>query len=320
MPEPGKVRPSIGPAPHYRRTGCPTTSEHRRRCGNGIRRSPGRDRRRWLCRRSSSSSPARHRASHAIIESRLMPGRRSMPAGCGGLRRRDCDAAMVACRENITSSIAARTWAPASTDLVICQAIAGANIFPRLLRPGPRQRRRARSRPRQAIDQVRKQPRSNAMLGVDIDYQAIGKTRGSMRLVSVTVRLALHAPPPRGWGRHRRPLSASRLPPRPPAPAAGTISSIRMTSRVCTNCCRCSLSGRAFDRLDLDETNARMPTPGGSTDQIIDAINRVRIDGKPGVQRSASQREPCQRAARSDQYVQIVDILITSSSSPTNRN
>ena len=186
-----------------------------------------------------------------------------MPAGCGGLRRSDSDAAMVACRENITSSIAARTWAPASTDLVICQAIAGANIYPRLLRPGPRQRRRARSRPRQAIDQVRKQPRSNAMLGVDIDYQAIGETRGSMRLVSVTVRLALLAPPPRGWGRHRRPLSASRLPPRPPAPATATISSIRMTSRVCTNCCRCSLSGSAFDRLDLDETNARMPTPGG---------------------------------------------------------
>ena len=113
-------------------------------------------------------------------ESRVMPGRRSMPAGGAGLWPRDSDVAMVAYRENITSSIAARTWAPASTDIVICEAIAGANIFPQPLRRGPRQRRRARSRPRKAINQVRKQPRSNAMLGVDIDYQAIGKREGSL--------------------------------------------------------------------------------------------------------------------------------------------
>ena len=111
-------------------------------------------------------------------ESRVMPSRRSMPAGGGGLRRSDSNVAMVAYRENITSSIAARTWAPASTDIVICKAIAGANIFPQPLRRGPRQRRRARSRPRKATNQVRKQPRSNAMLGVYIDYQAIGKREG----------------------------------------------------------------------------------------------------------------------------------------------
>ena len=44
------------------------------------------------------------------------------------------------------------------------------------------------------------------------------QTRGSMRLVSVTVCLALHASPPLGRGRRRRRLSASRPPPRPPAP------------------------------------------------------------------------------------------------------
>ena len=44
------------------------------------------------------------------------------------------------------------------------------------------------------------------------------QTRGSMRLVPVTVRPALHASPPRGRGRCRRRLSASRPPPRPPAP------------------------------------------------------------------------------------------------------
>ena len=98
-------------------------------------------------------------------ESRVMPSWRSMPTGGGGLRRSDNDVAMVAYRENITSSIAARTWAPASTDIVICKAIAGANIFPQPLRRGPRQRRRALSRPRKAINQILKQPRSNAMLG-----------------------------------------------------------------------------------------------------------------------------------------------------------
>ncbi len=44
------------------------------------------------------------------------------------------------------------------------------------------------------------------------------QTRGSMRMVSVTVCLALHASPPLGRGRRRRRLSASRPPPRPPAP------------------------------------------------------------------------------------------------------
>ena len=100
-----------------------------------------------------------------------------MPAGGAGLWPRDSDVAMVAYRENITSSIAARTWAPASTDIVICEAIAGANIFPQPLRRGPRQRRRALSRPRKAINQVRKQPRSNAMLGVYIDYQQSANER-----------------------------------------------------------------------------------------------------------------------------------------------
>ena len=36
-----------------------------------------------------------------------------------------------------------------------------------------------------------------------------------------------------------------------------------------------------FDHIDLDDINSRTPTPAGPADQIMDAINRVRIDGKP---------------------------------------
>lgn len=35
-----------------------------------------------------------------------------------------------------------------------------------------------------------------------------------------------------------------------------------------------------FDRADLDEMNELTPTPSGPADEIMDAINRVRIDGK----------------------------------------
>ena len=35
-----------------------------------------------------------------------------------------------------------------------------------------------------------------------------------------------------------------------------------------------------FDRLDLDEMNSKGPTPSGADDEIMDAISRVRIDGK----------------------------------------
>ena len=38
-----------------------------------------------------------------------------------------------------------------------------------------------------------------------------------------------------------------------------------------------------FDRRDLDEMNSNSPTPSGSTHQIMDAINRVRVAGKPVV-------------------------------------
>ena len=46
-----------------------------------------------------------------------------------------------------------------------------------------------------------------------------------------------------------------------------------------------------FDRRDLDEMNSKMPTPSGSTHQIMDAINRVRIDGKPVVQTRRTTRK-----------------------------
>ena len=36
-----------------------------------------------------------------------------------------------------------------------------------------------------------------------------------------------------------------------------------------------------FDHIDLDDINSRTPAPAGPADQIMDAINRVRIDGKP---------------------------------------
>ncbi len=35
-----------------------------------------------------------------------------------------------------------------------------------------------------------------------------------------------------------------------------------------------------MDRFDLNEINSRTPTPSGPADEIMDAINRVRIDGK----------------------------------------
>ncbi len=35
-----------------------------------------------------------------------------------------------------------------------------------------------------------------------------------------------------------------------------------------------------FDRLDLDEMHSKAPTPSGADDEIMDAISRVRIDGK----------------------------------------
>ena len=35
-----------------------------------------------------------------------------------------------------------------------------------------------------------------------------------------------------------------------------------------------------FDRSDLDEMNEMMPTPRGPANEIMDAINRVRVDGK----------------------------------------
>lgn len=38
-----------------------------------------------------------------------------------------------------------------------------------------------------------------------------------------------------------------------------------------------------MDRFDLNEINSRTPTPSGSAEEIMDAINRVRIDGKPVV-------------------------------------
>ena len=49
-----------------------------------------------------------------------------------------------------------------------------------------------------------------------------------------------------------------------------------------------------MDRLDLDEINSRTPTPSGPADKIMDAINRVRIDGKPVVrtERTTSNGEP----------------------------
>lgn len=36
-----------------------------------------------------------------------------------------------------------------------------------------------------------------------------------------------------------------------------------------------------FEHIALDDINSRTPTPVGPADQIMDAINRVRIDGKP---------------------------------------
>ena len=38
-----------------------------------------------------------------------------------------------------------------------------------------------------------------------------------------------------------------------------------------------------MDRFDLNEINSRTPTPSGPAEEIMDAINRVRIDGKPVV-------------------------------------
>lgn len=35
-----------------------------------------------------------------------------------------------------------------------------------------------------------------------------------------------------------------------------------------------------FTRADLDTINESMPTPAGSTENVMDAINRVRVDGK----------------------------------------
>lgn len=35
-----------------------------------------------------------------------------------------------------------------------------------------------------------------------------------------------------------------------------------------------------FDRRDLDEMNAQTPTPSAPADEIMDAIKRVRIDGR----------------------------------------
>jgi len=178
MPEPGKVRPSIGPAPH---TGVPAV---RRRANTaGVVETATASRRALaggdgcvvglpLRLRPAIGLPTRSRIKGDAKQAVDVGWRWWSPA-----QRQRCRDGRIQGRTS-PSSIAARTWAPASTDIVSCKAIAGANIFPQPLRRGPRQRRRARSRPRKATNQVRKQPRSNAMLGVDIDYQAIGKREG----------------------------------------------------------------------------------------------------------------------------------------------
>ena len=46
-----------------------------------------------------------------------------------------------------------------------------------------------------------------------------------------------------------------------------------------------------MNRFDLDEINARTPTPSGPTVEIMDAINRVRIDGKAVVRTERSTNQ-----------------------------
>ena len=214
--------------PTYRRTGGPATSEHRRRCGNGDRRSPGRGRRRWPRRRSSSSSRARHRAS---ARSRIEDdARQAADAGWrwwSPAQRQRCRDGRL--QEHITSSIAARTWAPASTDLVICKAIAGRTSSRDHFASGPRQRRRALNPPTtgnqpgsQAASQQCHARRRHRLPG---NRQA----RGSMRLVSVTVRPALHAAAATWVGSASAP--AIRI---PPAAAPASTSNRRPARNVAT--------------------------------------------------------------------------------------
>ena len=50
-----------------------------------------------------------------------------------------------------------------------------------------------------------------------------------------------------------------------------------------------------FDRGELDEMNQIPPTPSGPADEIMDAINRVRVDGKTVVrtERTIDKGKPC---------------------------
>ena len=151
-------------------------------------------------------------------ESRVMPSRRSMPAGGGGLRRSDSDVAMgriqgehhlvnrrahLGARINRHRDLQGHRWRehlPATTSPRSATASAGAQPPTTGNQPGSQaasEQCHARHRHRLPGDR---------------------QTRGSMRMVSVTVCLALHASPPLGRGRRRRRLSASRPPPRPPAP------------------------------------------------------------------------------------------------------
>jgi len=152
-------------------------------------------------------------------ESRVMPSRRSMSAGGGGLRRSDSDVSRWShTRENIT--------------LVNRRAHLGARINRHRELQGHRWREHlpATTSPRSATASAGAQPPTK---GNQPGSQAASEqcharrrhrlpgnrqTRGSMRMVSVTVCPALHASPPLGRGRRRRRLSASRPPPRPPAP------------------------------------------------------------------------------------------------------
>ena len=217
MPEPGKVRPSIGPAPH---TGVPAV---------------------------------RRRANTAGVVETASAGRRAVAGGdccVAGLPLRLPPAIGLPTRSRIEGDARRavdagwRRWSPAQRQrcrdgrirgehhLVNRRAHLGARINRHRELPGHRRREHlpAATSPRPATASAGAQPPTT---GNQPGSQAASEqcharrrhrlpgnrqTRGSMRLVSVTVRPALHASPPRWRGRRRRRLSAFRPPPRPPAP------------------------------------------------------------------------------------------------------